>query len=94
MIAVDLTARFRREADKLTTQERLLVEAALRQLAEAFGDVHAHAGLGIRKLRKNLFECRAGLRLRIVFFVENQRCLCFSVGDHERVRKLIRTFKA
>ena len=93
MIVVDVTARFVREAGKLTVQDRVLVEAALKRLAEAFGDVHAHAGLGIRKLRKNLFECRAGLRLRVLFFAEPQRCLCFSVGDHEHVRRLIRMIK-
>jgi mRNA-degrading endonuclease RelE of RelBE toxin-antitoxin system len=91
MIAVDLTPRFRREAERLSIEERAQVESALRKLSEAFGDAHAHAGLGIRKLRRNLFECRAALNLRIIFFVEKGRCLCFGIGDHDYVRKLLRS---
>ena len=91
MIAVDLTPRFRREAGKFSPEEPAEIQGALNKLPEAFGQVHAHAGLGIRKLRRNLFECRAGLRRRIVFFVEKERCICFGVGDHEYVRKLLRS---
>lgn len=91
MMAIDLTPRFRREAEKFSPEERAQVQSALNRLSEAFGNPHAHAGLGIRKLRRNLFECRAGLRLRIVFFSEKGRCLCFGVGDHEYIRKLLRS---
>src|SRR5437764_12355195 len=39
----------------------------LLELGNAFGNPHAHSGLGMRKLRADLFECRAGLVLRILF---------------------------
>jgi hypothetical protein len=91
MIRIDLSSRFQREASKLSGRDRSDVEAALSALAKSFGDVHAHAGIGIRRLKKNLFECRAGLRLRILFFVrKGGRCICHGVGDHDYVRTFLK----
>jgi hypothetical protein len=94
VIIIDLSARFQRDVSKLTDRERGDVESALKTLAKSFGDVHAHAGIGIRRLRKNLFECRAGLRLRIAFFVrKGGHCICHGVGDHDYIRALIKNLK-
>ncbi len=92
MIRIDLSSRFQREAAKLPDRDRSDVEAALVALAQSYGDVHAHAGIGIRSLRKNLFECRAGLRLRILFFARKGRCICQGVGDHDYVRAFLKNF--
>src|SRR5437588_180085 len=37
----------------------------LLELGSAFGKPHEHTGLGLRKSRPDLFECRAGLSLRV-----------------------------
>jgi hypothetical protein len=93
-VKILLTSHFSRDVKRLTDQERAEVEAALNQLADAFGDAHKHAGLGIRKLKRNLFECRAGLRLRILFFASKGECLCDGVGDHAYVRAFLKNIRA
>ena len=65
-------------------------EEALRVLPECFGQPRLHAGISIRRLRKNIFECRAGLKVRLLFRVNSQALEVFFVGDHDEVRRLIR----
>jgi mRNA-degrading endonuclease RelE of RelBE toxin-antitoxin system len=87
---VELTPRFQRDANRLSTAERELVAAALRQLPQAIGRPHVHTGLGIRRLRRDLFECRAGQRLRVLFFAAPGRLTCYAVGDHDEVADLLK----
>ena len=52
-----------------------------------------HLGLGIRKLKPSLFECRAGLNLRILFRDRpDSLCITF-IGTHDEVQKEIKTGK-
>jgi len=67
--AIETTKRFRsavkgREAE---------VARALAQIQAGFGHPHRHGGLGIRKLAPNLFECRAGLKLRLEFLARKRK---------------------
>jgi len=43
------------------------LEQAMALLREAFGKPHLHTGLGIRRLKKNYCECRAGRDVHVVF---------------------------
>ena len=78
--------------ENLSAGEREDVAAALRALADGFGQPHIHSGLGIRRLRKDLFECRAGLRWRIVFFAEKGLLNAYDVMTHEEVKAWLRNF--
>lgn len=66
---------------------------ALVSLLDAWGSPHAHRGARIRKLGRNLFECRAGLRLRLLFqpYPGNRELVVFEVGDHDGIRKVLKT---
>jgi hypothetical protein len=63
------------------------------RLPEAFGRPHEHLGLGIRKLRPHLFECRAGLGLRLLFRDCDAGVECFFVGTHDQVQAFLRSGK-
>ena len=66
---------------------------ALCNLCEAFGSPHIHSGLSIRKLARNLFECRGNLDLRFIF-QDRSDCLYVSfLGNHDEVRALLRNKK-
>ena len=80
---IDLHPRLRKHVEKLSATERGQVAAALRALAGGFGNPHHHLGLGIRRLRKDLFECRAGLQWRIVFFAEKGILTAYDVMTHD-----------
>jgi hypothetical protein len=73
----------------LPREERARALLALCDLAVGFGQPHAQAGVGIRKLGGNLFECRAGLDVRFVFQDRGVDLYVSFVGDHDEVRRLL-----
>jgi hypothetical protein len=86
MIRVWLGPRLIKSARKLSPDLRAKVEAALTGVAEHFGEVHRHSGLGLRKLAKNSWECRVDLRWRIVFVEQADGLKAYDLMDHDEVR--------
>ena len=89
---IDLHPRLRRRVQKLSVADRDQISESLRALADGFGSPHLHSGLGIRRLRKDLFECRAGLQWRIVFFAEKGRLTAYDVMTHDEIKAWLRSF--
>jgi mRNA-degrading endonuclease YafQ of YafQ-DinJ toxin-antitoxin module len=88
MISIELSKRFKKCVREAGREEE--VGAALRLLQEGFGNPHAHSGLAIRKLGKDLYECRTGLAWRLIFLAR-KGVLTFSfAGDHDEVRSYLR----
>jgi hypothetical protein len=75
----------------LSADERKCISAALQALSDGFGQPHLHSGLAIRRLRKDLFECRAGLRWRIVFFAEKGLLNAYDVMTHDEIKAWLRS---
>jgi mRNA-degrading endonuclease RelE of RelBE toxin-antitoxin system len=89
---IDLHPRFQSRVGRLSAPAREPISAALRTLGDGFGRPHLHVGLGIRRLRKDLFECRAGLRLRIVFFAQKGLLTAYDVMTHDEIKAWLRSF--
>ena len=66
---------------------------AIQAVPETFGRMHTHSGLSIRKIRPHLFECRAGLNLRLLFTDEADGVHLAFVGTHDQIQKELRTGK-
>jgi len=66
------------------------VGRAISAIQESFGNPHQHSGLGIRRLRENIFEGRLDLKLRLVF--EAQRGLLSFTGmkSHDDLQKMLK----
>ena len=77
----------------LPLAQRKAAWESLRLLPESFGHPHAHSGLGIRKLRPHLFECRVGLDLRLLFKDRDTGVEAFWIGNHHQVQTFLRTYK-
>ena len=88
---IDIHPRLRKRAEKLSPADRDQISESLRALAAGFGWPHLHSGLGIRRLRKDLFECRAGLHWRIVFFAEKDLLTAYDVMTHEELKAWLRS---
>jgi len=88
--AVLLSARFRACLRKLGRADLTRIDEALRSIPDCFGRPHAHSGVSIRRLHRNIFECRAGLKIRLLFRLDGDKLVFFYAGDHEGVRRLIR----
>lgn len=90
--AIFLNPRFHTGLKKLNAAEVERVEAALQKIPDCFGQPHTHSGISIRRLRKNVFECRAGSKLRLLFR-ENKGVLeFFLVGNHDEIKAWLRHF--
>ena len=75
----------------LPKEQRASVVLSALEVGHVFGKPHEHTGLGIRKLRRDLFECRAGLDLRVVFRVSPEELIIRFVGTHDEVQKFLRS---
>lgn len=80
---------FARRFRDLTTSEQQDVRTAQAQLSEVFGRPHLHAGIGIRRVG-GYFEFRAGLKLRVLFVIENGDAVLVTAGTHDDIRRFIR----
>ena len=74
----------------LPRNERADVVLKLLELADVFGQPHRHTGLGIRKLRGDLFECRVGLAGHVLFRASSDALLIRFIGSHDEVQKYLR----
>ena len=88
---IELHRRLRKRLEKLNADERERIAEVLRTLAGGFGHPHLHAGLGIRRLREDLFECRVGLHWRVVFFAEKGLLTAYDVMSHDEVKTWLRS---
>ncbi|MGH7976287.1 MAG: hypothetical protein ACREDS_13205 [Limisphaerales bacterium] len=88
MISVELSKRFKKIIREAKRESE--VSAALKLVIEGFDNPHAHTGLSIRKLGKNLYECRTSLAWRLIFEA-NKGILTFDfAGDHDEVQNYLR----
>jgi hypothetical protein len=80
---------FERAFRRLIPLQQAAVDEVLRQLPDAFGHPHRHAGIGLRPFGR-YFECRAGLRLRVLFLVDQGDFFFVTVGNHDQIRAYIK----
>lgn len=88
MISVELSKRFKKIVR--TAGRETEVSATLKMVINGFGSPHAHTELSIRKLGKNLFECRTGLAWRLVFTADKGILSFDFAGDHDEVQNYLR----
>ena len=85
------TARFRRAFRALDPQRQARVEHAMRQLETMFEKRELSHGLGLKPLQRGCWEIRAGLSERIVFRRSADLVEFLLVGDHEEIRRFLKS---
>jgi len=88
MISVKLSKGFKKIVRDAGREDE--VSAALKLVLDGFGNPHAHTGLSIRKLGKQLYECRTGLAWRLIFVAKQGELIFDFAGDHNEVQKYLR----
>jgi hypothetical protein len=73
--------------------DRKAIGEAMNAVLAAWGRPHLHSGIGIRRLTKDIYECRVGLdeRLAFIFVVTPPELIFFFIGSHGEIQKLIRS---
>jgi hypothetical protein len=89
MISVEATDRFRARLRKLGLN-RDDVLAVMNSAAQSWGRPHLHGGVGIRRLRNGVFECRCGRSVRLLFSYESEALLFDFAGNHDEVQAYLR----
>ena len=84
---VELGPSWKRWAKHRSDIELEEINQRLEQLVATFGKPHFHAGLGLRRLRDNVFEFRVSRGIRVVFlFFKPNRLQLMMTGNHDEVR--------
>jgi len=89
-LRVELTPELKAEIRRLPKRHRKQIGNVITAVRDGFGIPHLHSGLGIRRLRDELFECRVGLKLRLVLYVERGVLSFTDLGTHDQIRKLLK----
>ncbi len=87
---VELTPELKTAIRRLPKRQRQQIGAVITAVRDGFGTPHLHSGLGIRRLRDSVFECRVGLKLRLVFNAEPGVLSFSDIGTHDEIRKIIK----
>ncbi len=77
---------FRKAAPEI--QQRAI--RAIDQLLDYYATGRRPLGLGLRRLRGECWEIRAGLDLRVVFELRHDRLTLALIGTHDAVRRFLR----
>ena len=82
-------ASYDRAFKKLTGPEKAAINAAVSRLPGCVGRPHTHSGVGIRRVGKYL-ECRAGLQLRILFYLFEGDIFLATIGNHSDIARYVK----
>lgn len=91
-------ARFEKAFRKLSAPDQRRVTETVEQVDHFFTTRQAPEGLGLKKLFSEeslgaVCEARATLALRVLFSVYQETLTFHMVGDHDEVRRFIKTFQ-
>ena len=88
---IDLSKGFRARVRELPKARRREIARVIDGLRDGFGIPHLHSGLGIRRLKADYFECRVGLRLRLVFRARRGVLHFITAGNHDEVEAFLKS---
>ena len=91
ILRVELTPELKAQIRRLPKRQRKQIGDVITAVRDGFGAPHLHSGLSIRRLRQNYFECRVGLDIRLAFRVERNRMIFVAAGNHDEIRKVLKT---
>ena len=81
---------FSRSLTRRSDAELEQVALAMQEAAASFGRPHLHSGADIRRLGRNLFECRVGLDLRLIFKAGPGTLTFVYSGNHDDIHAYLR----
>lgn len=82
---------FKRIFKKLTFQQKEEVKRAVTELTAFFDSGIRSEGLGLKRLRSNIWEIRASLKSRILFSFDGDEVFFLVVGSHDEIVRYLRS---
>ena len=87
---VSYAPAFLRLLDKLDPSVKESVKQAVGKVIDFYEETGKSGGLGIKRLRGDLWEARAGLRIRVVYSLSGDKLRFILAGNHDDVRSFLR----
>ena len=84
------SARFERDLKRLDPIRKDRVQASIDRLVAGFETGQLAHGLGLKRLRAGLWELRAGLFDRVVFYRASDVVEFLLVGSHEEIKQFLK----
>jgi len=84
------TPSFARYFKKLDQNKKEIVRDAIRNLLDLYNTGFNPKGLGLKQLRRDLWEIRASLQQRILFSIAGDTIHFVLVGNHDEVKKFLK----
>lgn len=81
---------FDRTFQKLPKERQKRIQKVLNALVNFFETGRRTKGLGLKQLRGNFWELRAGLKDRIIFQLELDKVSFLTVGNHDEIRRYLK----
>lgn len=88
---IDLSPRFREQVRGFAQPRRREIARTIDAVQAGFGKPHLHSGSGVRRLRRNYFECRAGLQIHLIFRAERGTLPFVIAGRHNEIQKFLKS---
>ncbi|PIP15448.1 MAG: hypothetical protein COX46_05870 [bacterium (Candidatus Ratteibacteria) CG23_combo_of_CG06-09_8_20_14_all_48_7] len=82
---------FEKTFQKLIPQDKKVVKGAIRSLISFYETGQRPVGLGLKKLTEDIWEIRAGIRLRILFTIEGDLLSWCIVGSHDQIVRFLKS---
>ncbi|OGC07243.1 hypothetical protein A2230_09250 [candidate division WOR-1 bacterium RIFOXYA2_FULL_36_21] len=84
------TALFERLFKKLDFYKQEEVKRAVSELVAFFDSGIKTEGLGLKQLRKTIWEIRASIKDRILFSLVDGKTTLLIIGNHDDIRKFLK----
>ena len=81
---------FERSLRRLPTDRKERTKRAIRQLVAFFETRQQPQGLGMKRLRGDVWEMRAGLGDRVIFRLQGDLVEFVLVGNHDEIRRFLK----
>jgi mRNA-degrading endonuclease RelE of RelBE toxin-antitoxin system len=93
-LSIVLRDSFLRACRRLTKDEHAALMQIFVDLRGNLADPARHTGLGLRKVNPHpLWEARLGLRIRVLFRLEDDHVIFVFLGTHDEVQAFVRHYK-
>lgn len=84
------TPSFMKCFKKLAPNRKMIINDAIGDLLNLYDTGLNPKGLGLKQLRKNLWEIRASLQERILFSLKGDTIHFILIGNHDEIKRYLR----
>jgi len=84
---------FIKKFDSYHKQEQEIISYTIEKTKEYLETNQAAYGLRLKKLSRKIYEARINIHLRIAYFREKDTVKFFCLGNHDDIKRCLKTFK-